>query len=109
MSELAIGVFGGTEFTLGFELSGVRTIISTTDLSAENRLELLFQTLKRQDIGVLIADEESLQGMSSHDRTLIENQIRPVLIVLSKDNHDTGSLRRAIIRAIGVDVYEDKE
>jgi vacuolar-type H+-ATPase subunit F/Vma7 len=105
---LKLGVFGGSEFTLGFELAGINTIISTNDLDENERHELLFNTLKRSDIGVLIADERALIGLSSTDRMLIENYIRPVVIVLSETASDTGSLRRQILRAIGVDVYNER-
>jgi vacuolar-type H+-ATPase subunit F/Vma7 len=105
---LKLGVFGGSEFTLGFELVGVNTIVHTTNLAEQQRIDLLFETLKRHDIGVLIVDEKSLIGITPSDRMIIENYIRPVVIVLSDTASDTSSLRRQILRAIGVDVYNEQ-
>ena len=105
--ELAIGVFGENAFTLGFELAGVKHIIETDGLDEQAKVDLLFKTLKRTEIGVLVADERSLKGLSTQDRMIIENYIRPVVIVLSETASDTSSLRRQITRAIGVDVYTE--
>jgi vacuolar-type H+-ATPase subunit F/Vma7 len=105
---LPIGVFGGSEFTLGFELVGIDTIITTDGLSDQQRIDLLFETLQRHSVGILIVDERSLAGITPPDRMIIENYIRPVVIVLSEQASDTSSLRRQIIRAIGVDVYNEE-
>ena len=105
---LAIGVFGGSEFTVGFELVGINVIVNTDDKDEQQRIDLLFDTLKRTDIGILIVDERSLAGITGPDRLIIENYIRPVVIVLSERASDTSSLRRQIIRAIGVDVYNEE-
>jgi vacuolar-type H+-ATPase subunit F/Vma7 len=107
--SLALAAFGGSDFTLGFELVGVKIIISTDQLTPESCVDLLFSTLKRTDIGVLIADEKVLRGLSIQDRTIMENYIRPVVIVLSDGVSDNSSLRRQITRAIGVDVYAEKQ
>jgi vacuolar-type H+-ATPase subunit F/Vma7 len=106
--DLSIGVFGGSEFTVGFELTGINVIVYTDGLSEQQRIDLLFETLKHHDIGILIVDEKSLAGISGPDRLIIENYIRPVVIVLSEKASDTSSLRRQIIRAIGVDVYNEE-
>jgi len=106
MSELAIAVLGRSAFTLGFELSGVRVVVNTTSLDAASTTGLLFDTLKRQDIGVLIIEDKTLAMLSAQDRTSVENYIRPVVVVLSETASDPASLRRQITRAIGVDVYE---
>lgn len=106
--SLGLACFGGSDFTLGFELVGIRTVVSTEGLTDEQSAELLFATLKRHDIGVLIADEKALRGLSTQDRTIMENYIRPVVIVLSDGESDSSSLRRQITRAIGVDVYAEK-
>jgi vacuolar-type H+-ATPase subunit F/Vma7 len=105
--ELELGVFGGSEFTLGFELVGVKKAFSTDNLAEQERIDLLFSVLKAHEIGILIVDEKSLTGISAQDRFTIENYIRPVVIVLNENASDTGSLRRQIIRAIGVDVYNE--
>ncbi len=105
---LNVAVFGGTEFTLGFELVGVRSVIHVDGLATAERIDKLFDTLKRADIGILIVDEQAIAGISAPDRYIMENYIRPVVIVLSNTVSDTSSLRRQIIRAIGVDVYTDQ-
>lgn len=106
--SLYLAVFGPSEFTLGFTLSGIKHIIATDGLDGEARIELLFKTLKRSELGVIIVDENALQGISAQDRLIIENSIHPVVIVISEKATDTGSLRRQITRAIGIDVYTEK-
>ncbi len=106
-NALEVAVFGGNEFTLGFELIGVKTVVNTDTLNEQERIDLLFSTLKLPGIGILIVDEKSIAGISSQDRYIMENYIRPVVIVLSEKASDISSLRRQIIRAIGVDVYTE--
>lgn len=105
MNDLLIGVFGSNEFTTGFELVGIKAVINTAELDEQQRHRLLFETMKRGDLGVLIIEEKSLVGLSSQDRLIVENYLKPVVVILT-DKPNDGSLRRQITRAIGVDVYE---
>lgn len=105
MTNFLVAAFGSNEFTTGFELVGVKTIISTTDLDEYHCSKLLFETLKRNDIGLLIVEEHTLEELSQQDRFIVENYLRPVVVVLTEKPND-GSLRRQIRRAIGIDIYE---
>ena len=102
---LAIVAMGGSDFTLGFELVGVKTILSTDGMNADQRLELIGDTMRSDSIGIIIMDEEVLTGIATYERQQLENAIRPVVVVLRSEPGDSGTLRRQIMRAIGVDLY----
>ena len=102
---LVIAAMGGDDFTLGFELVGIKTIISTDSLDADARLELITETMRNDTIGIIIMDEEILTGINIYERQQLENSIRPVVVLLRSEPGDSGTLRRQIMRAIGVDLY----
>lgn len=106
-APLAIGVLGASAFTLGFELAGIRHVFSTEGLNDGERIARLFDAIKHPELGVLIVEDKDMNVVPTQDRVLIENYIRPVVIVLSSTVSDSSSLRRQIMRAIGVDVYND--
>ena len=103
--SLSMAALGGSEFTLGFELVGIKTIISTDSMDANARLDALMTAMQNHTIGILIVDEDALTGIGSYERAQMENAIRPVVVVLRSEPGDAGNLRRQIMRAIGVDLY----
>lgn len=108
---LPIAVLGRSEFTLGFELVGVHTVIATDGLSPGERTKRLFETMQRRDIGILIVEDETMDAIPTTERVQVENAIRPVVIVLTEHGHAGGTLQRQIKRAIGIDIglSEDNE
>lgn len=102
---LHIAAMGGSDFTLGFELVGVKTIIPTDGLSVTERLDAITAVMRRNDLGIIVMDDAVLDGIALVDRQQLENAIRPVVVILSTKEGDSGSLRRQIMRAIGVDLY----
>jgi len=102
---LLIAAMGGSDFTLGFELVGIKTIIPTEGLTPEQRLDTITTAMRRDDLGIIIMDEAVLAGINAYERQQLENTIRPVVVVLSDELGDAGTLRRQIMRAIGVDLY----
>lgn len=103
--SLHLAAMGGSDFTLGFELVGVKTVIPTDGLSIEERLDAVTAAMQRSDLGIIVMDEAVLDGFALADRQQLENAIKPVVVVLSTNEGDSGSLRRQIMRAIGVDLY----
>jgi V/A-type H+-transporting ATPase subunit F len=102
---LIIAAMGGSDFTLGFELVGIKKIIATDNLDADGRLELITETMRNDTIGIIIMDEEILNGINVYERQQLESSIRPVVVLLRSEPGDSGTLRRQIMRAIGVDLY----
>lgn len=102
---LLIAAMGSSDFTLGFELVGVKTIISTEGMNAQTRLETITSAMRREELGIIIMDANALEGINAYERQQLENAIKPVVVVLSQETGDSGTLRRQIMRAIGVDLY----
>ena len=102
---LAMAVLGGDEFTLGFELVGIKTVIRTDGLGPDKRLDAIMRAMRDPAIGILIVDAQALSGIGAYERAQLENAIRPVVVVLHATSGETGDLRRQIMRAIGVDLY----
>ena len=50
---------GGSEFTLGFRLAGIRTV------ETDNPEESFRQLIKNPDVGIIITDEKSISKMRS--------------------------------------------
>ncbi len=99
-----ISVIGSSAFTMGFELIGVSKSIEATQ---QNAFETITKTMQDHSISVIIIDEALLTGVHREDRQKIEDSVRPVVVVLSKEA-TSQSLRQSIIRAIGVDLMKEE-
>lgn len=102
MSEIA--VIGNSEFALGFELAGIRNILEIEE--NEDPLEKLRELVAKPEISIIVTEENLMKKISEDDRMKLEALIKPVLVVLSKEL-TAESLRRSIIRAIGVDLWRE--
>ena len=96
-----IGVLGGSEFIVGFQLSGIRDTLEIGNKPMEDVKEIK----KNKDISVIIIDEKILHQLDEHDRLKIEDSIDPVFIPLSTDVTQE-SLRRLIRKSIGIDLWK---
>lgn len=103
MSE--IGVLGSDEFTLGFKLIGINKVFHSEQGKA---FETIRSTMQDPELGILVVEEDALEGMHPEDRQQIENSVKPVIVILSKRG-SSQSLRQSIIRAIGVDLWKEEQ
>jgi vacuolar-type H+-ATPase subunit F/Vma7 len=99
-----IAAVGTSEFTLGFTLVGVTNIVETDLLDAKKRLEAIRSAMQNEESGIIIIEEEVFEGIPLAERILLENSVRPVVIALRRERGESGTLRRQVIRAIGVDL-----
>jgi V/A-type H+/Na+-transporting ATPase subunit F len=99
----SIAVIGKSEFTLGFKLTGIRNIIDTKQ-SKEDVLSLLKDT----DVGIVIIDDETMQGLDEYTKEQVVGSISPVFVVVS-ESVNQGELRKMIIQSIGVDLMKDED
>lgn len=99
MSKVA--VLGGSEFIVGFQLSGIRDTFKST----EDVLDDIEKIRKDQDISIVIIDEKILEPLEEHQRVGIEDSIQPVFIPLSTEATQEG-LRRLIRKSIGIDLWK---
>jgi len=97
-----VGVLGGSEFIVGFQLAGIRDTFEATEKPLED-----FNTIrKNKDMSVVIVDDKILNKLEEHERLNIEDSIKPVFIPLSTESAQEG-LRRLIIKSIGIDLWKD--
>ena len=96
-----IAVLGGSEFTVGFQLAGIKDTIE----SSNNPINDIANLKNRKDIGIVVVDEKILENLEQHQRIEIEDSVDPVFIPVSvKVEQD--SLKRLIKRSIGVDLWK---
>lgn len=101
---MEVVVLGGSEFTLGFELAGARSVV-TGDNKPEEEMKGL---LADKNIGILILDQKTFNLLSVDTKEELVNSLQPVSVVLSEEGGE-GELRNMIIKSIGVDLWKSEE
>ncbi len=100
MKEIA--VFKGAEFSLGFQLAGIRNVLGG------NPEKDVRAVLENKDIGLAIIDEETMDALEARTKEEVIASVDPVFVVVSPAAQQE-ELRRMIIRSIGVDLLKDGE
>ncbi|MFB6158028.1 MAG: V-type ATP synthase subunit F [Candidatus Nanohalobium sp.] len=93
-----VGVIGSEEFTLGFELAGVKKTFNP-----ENYQEKIQELVERDDMGILVAEEEDLKQLPKRIRREVESSVEPVIVSLS-ETAESERLQEKIKKAIGADI-----
>jgi len=99
MVKLAIA--GTSEFTVGFQLAGIKDIIEISG----NSFNELRSFKGRKDIGVVVVDERIMDSLEMHQKIEIENSVDPVFIPVST-RVEQDSLRRLTRKSVGVDLWK---
>ncbi len=94
----SIAVIGEDEFTLGFKLAGVQKVFGK-----ENYQEKIQDLLKRDDIGIVVAEQSDLEELPNRIQAQVEGAVDPVVVPLSEEAEDTG-LQDQIQQVIGIDL-----
>ena len=100
-----IAVVGDEQFTLGFRLAGVRTIINAKNNEIASKIE---SALSDKQTGVLVLKQNDIEALPLRFQEKLRNSTTPVVVAISKDNSSAEVLRALVKRAIGVDVWEKK-
>jgi vacuolar-type H+-ATPase subunit F/Vma7 len=96
-------IIGGSDFVLGFYLTGLRRIYEIKDY---NKADKIFKDLLEDNsIGLIITDNKTLAHLNKDLRRKVENSTRPVAINLSLDEDGGENLRELIRKSIGVDLW----
>ena len=95
-----IAVFGGSEFTVGFQLAGIKDVVE----SGSNTFNELRNLKSRKDLGIVVVDEKIMENLEMHQRLEIEASVDPVFIPVST-KVEQDSLKRLIKKSIGVDLW----
>ena len=101
---MEIVAVGEPEFSLGFELAGVRAVV-TERADAEVAIDGL---MTEPSIGVLVVSQPTFTSLTADLRERMLRAPRPVTVVLSKEDSNE-ELRNMIIRSIGVDLWKADE
>ncbi len=96
-----VAVLGGSEFTVGFQLAGIKDTIEVS----KNPISDIENLKNRKDIGIVVVDEKILENIEAHERTDIEDSVDPVFIPVST-KVEQDSLKRLIKKSIGVDLWK---
>ncbi len=89
-------VLGREEFTLGFELVGIES----------GNIEDIETLINNKDIGIMIISKEDYNSLSMKLKNIISKTLKPIVIILSKEDIKGNVLREKIISAMGVDLLK---
>ncbi len=104
-----VAVFGGSEFTLGFMLAGIKNVVTIEekeDARAAQAEKKLDELLAEKETGIVIIDDHLLKQMDERTREKVERSVRPVFVPLSTEASQE-TLRKMIIKSIGVDLMRE--
>lgn len=100
-----IAVIGQSEFTLGFRLSGISKVIDASG-SSEKIDKLFSDAMTDESTGIIITDNITMDAMSERIREKAEASVKPVVIIVSTESTAQETLRKMIIKSIGVDLWK---
>ncbi len=98
---MQIAVIGTDDFVTGFRLAGIKNIVAVEN----NFDEKINEILNKEEIGVIVAEQEELDKTSVKTKRILDKLITPVLITLSSKGKET-DLRELIKRTVGVDLWK---
>lgn len=90
-------VVGNEDFTLGFELVGIESR-KTQDI------EKLIS--KNENIGIIILSEEDYNQLSLKIKNKIDSLLKPIVVILSKEDIKGNNLREKVMKVLGVDLLK---
>lgn len=95
-----IAAIGSEEFTLGFELAGVKNVFNP-----DNYTEKIQELTDRDDLGIVIVEDSDLEQIPARIRRDVEESVDPVVVALSEEA-ESERLQEKIKRAIGADITQ---
>lgn len=98
---MQIAVIGTDDFVTGFRLAGIKNTVAVEN----NFDEKINEILNKEEIGVIVAEQEELDKTSVKTKRTLDKLITPVLITLSSKGKET-DLRELIKRTVGVDLWK---
>lgn len=99
MSEIV--AIGENEFTVGFQLAGIRRVIEL-DKDIEKKITTL---LNDENVGIIITSPKTVDALSERTSARLFKLVKPVTVVVSEEEKEE-NLRKMIIKSIGVDLWE---
>jgi len=99
---MEIAVVGPLEFTLGFQLAGVKNLHNPAD--HEEMAEIIRSLLGQTEIGVVVVDNSDLIILPESLRIQIAESVTPTVLGIGTEEDNT--LRESIKSALGVDLWK---
>lgn len=93
-----VAVIGDRDFTLGFKLAGVKETYNPEDYA-----EKIEELIGRDDLAIIAAKEEDVDGLPGRKRERVEGSVDPVVVKLSR-TAESSNLQEKIRKVIGADV-----
>ena len=95
-----IKALGSSPFILGFRLSGISVHES------ENPRQEFEALLQDKELGIIITDDATINSLPPYFREQVEKKVKPVTVVLSTSSASQETLRKQILKSIGVDLWK---
>ncbi len=110
MQNKKIVVLGSEVLPLGMKLAGVSESHTVKDKEdAERRMNAM---LDRDDVGIIVISQGVAESITDRrTRYRIDNSLDPLVVSVADYNEKEGgedTLRRLILRAVGVDILQDR-
>ena len=99
---MEIAVLGNRNFTLGFQLSGIR---NTRIIQDNNLSEQFEECFNAAETGIIIIEEQYFQNLPKYIKKKVENTVIPVIVTLSDDEAAASDIGNLIKRSLGVDLW----
>ena len=94
-------VLGSNEFIVGFQLAGIKNTIQV----GKDPIRDIEALKNNKEIGIVVIEEEIMEGLDKHQRLDVEDSVDPVFIPVST-KVEQESLKRLIKKSIGVDLWK---
>ena len=96
-----MAVLGSNEFIVGFQLAGIKDTFEVSD----NPVKDINDLKNNKEIGIVVIEENIMDGLDKHQRLEVEDSVDPVFIPVST-KVEQDSLKRLIKKSIGVDLWK---
>ncbi|MDE1846951.1 MAG: V-type ATP synthase subunit F [Candidatus Micrarchaeota archaeon] len=104
--DFKMAVVGSRLLTTGSRLAGIKVVYEVTEPQEVEKA--MHELMQKEDIGIIVITENLLKKI--RDRKLlnaIDNSLLPLIIDIPDYNEperETDTLRRLILRAVGIDI-----
>lgn len=97
-----ITIAGSKDFALGFRLAGLRRVFSPEHI--EEKVEEL---LSDKSVDILVLWDEDMKRFKPRMRERIRKMTKPIIVSVGKTEEE--DLREKIKKALGLDLYKEKD
>ncbi|MBN1386625.1 V-type ATP synthase subunit F [Candidatus Woesearchaeota archaeon] len=101
---MELNVVGGSDFVLGFQLSGIQKTFEVDD--RQKCLDTINSVMADPNAGILILDDKIFQSLAPHEKERVERSVKPVVLTLSTSTGQD-AMRKMILKSIGVDLWKE--